>query len=572
MQSKRTLSHPYIIPFLAILITIIFLFFYFAFEEYNHNRKKILDNLTSEADRIETKLNDIIDHSAFVMKVIIMQIKPNYEDKEYIYNIINKYAVNPGLNNILSWLVFSWVDKDQHLIVDSVAGVNARKKDLSNKDYIQKSKIYPKRMHLGEPIYGFTSQRYSVPAGIGAYDGNKYIGTLTLNFDLVQISKALADSTKNSEVYFALLDKNFNIIMQSPNNIRKIRKSAIKTVDIKKFIAEKKISMKTLQSISQINLIQGGMNHYLYKVRDYPYAIYLRYDNIAVRNAFWKDITFRVIEIIVIGFVALTIVGFVYNREKNLRRKAEHAKQQTEKALQAKTDFLAYTAHELRSPLAYIISSSEMMIKEAFGKFPQKYHEYVKNINGSSKELLEFIDDLLSEMRAKYSKFDSKESDVDVRDILMRSVRINNINYNHKINFEFTNIENMPLLRTDPKRLLQIFNNIISNAIKYSKEGTILKITSESDDEGLKLIFKDQGFGMSSTDIDISRIKFGVVENNREKNTKSVGLGIPLVIELVETLGGKLDISSKIGDGTKVILSFPKSKLRADVSRDKREH
>lgn len=567
MQSKKffkKLNHPYLVPFALIFLTIIFLFIYFAAEEYSLNRNKLQKSLTAEAERVERTFTDIIDHTSFIMKIIITQIKPNYEDKEYIYNVINKYAVNPNLNNILSWTIFSWIDENHKKVVDSISGSNIKIKDDSRLEYIKKTRLYPNRMHLGEAIYGFTSQRYSIPAGIGVYNGEKYIGALTIGFDLVQLSQAVEDAIQDEAIYFAFLDRNFDIIMQSPSNIKSLDddNDTIKNIDIKNFIAEKNMTFENLTSISQINLIKDGTNHYVYRIRDYPYVLYLRYDNKAVHNVFWKDITFRVIEIIVIGFVAFVIVILIYNREKQLREQAISAQKEAEKASQAKTNFLAYTAHELRSPLAYIISSSEMILNQVFGKIPKKCQEYIRSIHYSSKELLEFIDDLLNDMRAREGKFHIKTSDVDVKDLIFRAVKINSINYNNKVKFEIDLAENVPKLKTDPKRLSQIFNNIISNAIKYSKEGTVLKIHTKLKDSGLKIYFKDQGIGMSKEELDLSRIKFGVVRSDKKRKGESVGLGLPLVIELTNALGGKFNINSKVGFGTEVTIFFPKKLLQ----------
>lgn len=565
MQNKKKLKkihHPYLFPFIIIFFTVIGLFIYFAIEEYEHNRSKLHTALSSEAERIDHSLNDIIDHTAFIMKIILMQIKPNYEDKEYIYNIIDKYAVKPNLNNILSWTSFSWVDKDHQKIVDSVMGANTMVKNEGDKNYIRKTKIYPDRLHLGEPVYGFTSQRYFIPAGIGAYNADKYIGALTIGFDLFQLSKALADSIKDQAVYFALLDKNFNIITQSPSNLREIKKNPIKNDDIKKFVYQKNINFKELNSISQINLIKDGTNHYLYKIRDYPYALYLRYDNKFVRNIFWKDITFRIVEIIVMGFVAFLIVIIIYKRESQLREQAEIAQKEAEDASKAKTNFLAYTAHELRSPLAYIISSSEIILAQLFGKIPKKYAEYIRTIHQSGKDLLEFIDDLLNEVQAKEGKFHIEMIYVDVKEMIIRSIKINNVNYNNKVKIEIGDIENLPQLYTDPKRLLQVFNNIISNAIKYSPENSILNIYTELNKKGLNICFNDHGFGMSEEELSLSRIKFGVVNHKKKNKYNSIGLGLPLVIELVEILGGQFSINSKVGVGTNVEIFFPQKLLK----------
>ncbi|MEQ9115289.1 MAG: ATP-binding protein [Rickettsiales bacterium] len=558
----RKLSHPYVTPFLIIFITISLLFIYFVIEEYRHTRDRITKVLTSESEKIEKTLTNVMDHTSFMMSNIAMQIKSNHQDKKYIYSVINKYIVDPKLYNILSWTVFTWADKNHVTLVDSVSGVKTKQKNISNRYHIQKTKIFPNKLHLGKPNFGFTSQRYVIPAALGVYNEDSYIGALTIGFDLVQLSTVLADAVKDQNIYYALLDSNFDTITQSPSNI-KSDKTSVKSNDIKGFIKEKGVLFESLLSVSQINLMKSGTNHYLHKFRDYPYAVYLRYDDKVVRNLFWKDITFRVVEILVIGLIAFIIVILIYNREKTLREKAELAKKEAEDASQAKTNFLAYTAHELRSPLSYIISSSEIMMKNVFGKVPKKYQLYINNINYSSRELLEFIEDLLNEMRVKRGSFDVKLSFIDVKEILLRSLKINSLNYNNKIKYEIKGFDELPKLNSDPKRLIQVFNNIISNAIKYSPEGSVLKIIAKLKLSGLKIYFVDSGYGMSEDEVRLSKIKFGITGNNKkEVSGSAVGLGLPLVVELIAILKGEFNIKSKAGSGTEVSIFFPKKLLK----------
>lgn len=560
---SETPSHPYLTPFLVIAVIVCFLFIYFISEEYSSTRDRLNKILVGESEKIEKTFANVIDHTAFVMKIIAMQIKPNFQDNKHIYDVISKYTVNPKLHNVLSWTVFTWVDSKGITKVDSISGIKTKQKDMSSKYYIQKTKIFPDILHLGKPNFGFTSQRYIIPAAMGQYNEGSYIGALTIGFDLVQLSSILEDSIQSKDIYYAILDSNFDTITQSPSNINISSPGNVKNFEIKDFVKEKNIDFQSFEQVSQINLFKNGTNHYLHKLRDYPYAIYLRYNTKLVRNLFWKDITFRVVEILVIGLIAFIVVILIYNREKLLREKAEKSQQDAEEASQAKTNFLAYTAHELRSPLAYIISSSEIIMNNVFGKIPKKYQLYISNINYSSKELLEFIDGLLNEMRVKKGNFDVTLSDVSIKEVLLRSIKINSLNYDDKIRFEVDGFDNLPMLKSDPKRLIQIFNNIISNAIKYSPENSTLKILARLKLSGIKIYFIDSGYGMSEEDVKLSKIKFGITGSNKNLPAeKSVGLGLPLVIELVGILGGKFDIRSKVGSGTEITIFFPKKLLK----------
>jgi signal transduction histidine kinase len=558
-MSINKINNAYILPFIIMVLTIGALLAYFSWEEYRINKNKINIVFNSETERIENALVNIIDHTEFVMKIIIMQITPNYEDVDYISNILSKYSINPNLNNVLSWTVFSWLDKDLIKKVDSVAGVTIKQSEHSHREFLQLSKKYPGIMHLGAPIFGFTSQRYIIPASIGVISGDNYIGSLTIGFDVIKLSHVLANVVKDRNVYFALVDKNMNIILESSNSLTSNGNYIVDIDNFQNFIKRNNIVFDNLNTVSEVDLINNGNNHYLHRLSKYPFAIYLHYDNQAIADNFWKEITYRIIEVCVIGFVALILVLYIYKREKILRYKAEMASKVALDASQAKTDFLAYTAHELRSPLGFIVTSSEMIMNKAFGRLNDKYLEYIKNIHQAGKELIDFINDLLDEMRIEEGGFQVEFSPVNVENLIRRSVKLNTMNYHYKVAVKTNISKDLPVLNSDPRRLLQVFNNIISNAMKYSPENSVLSIEAKMKKKEMHITFQDQGYGMNEEELKISMAKYGVVKH--AETATSVGLGLPLIKHLLEALGAQFIINSSIGKGTKVNIIFPEDKI-----------
>jgi len=554
------LPHPYFMPFLAMICTAVFMLMYFIIEEYYTNYTNLSTKLSSEAERVERSFSDVVKHTEFVMKVILMQIKSRPKDLHHIENIINKYSVNPHLNNVLSWTVFSWIDDQNVKRVDSISGT-AVKENYHLRDYIQKASEDPGKIHLGNDIFGFTSQRHIIPAMIGAVDNNgKYLGALTIGFDLVNLGEDLGKKMKDPNISFALLNQNFEIVSQYIS-AEDSRDNKINARNLKKFIESKNITFGGLMHFSEINLMFEGNSVYLQKLPNYPFVVYLQYHNKNFIKSFRKDILYRVIEVFIFALVSVMIIVFIYRREKILRDKAEISKVIAIKALQSKNDFLAYTAHELRSPLSFIVSSSEMMSNRLLGPINTRYLEYINNINQSGKELLIFIEDLLDNMKMQKGNFDIQETIVDVRDLLLRSVKVNSINYNDKILVETKFQRNLPNIKTDGKRLSQIFNNIISNAMKYSPDHSTLKIDVKMYKGEMFMYFEDKGYGMSEEGLNKSMNKYEVAHKASAINVKSVGLGLPLIKSLLELMELKFFIDSKLGGGTKITIIFPKHKV-----------
>jgi len=556
------LPHPYLMPFVVMICTASVMLMYLILEEYYTNYTNLNKKLSSESERIERAFSDVIKHTEFVMKVILMQIKSDHKNLDYIESVINKYSVNPHLSNVLSWTVFCWFDKNGVKKVDAISGTAVRQTHRSTRSYLWRVEKDPGRLYLGDDVFGFTSQRHIIPAAIGAADKDgKSIGYLTIGFDLLSLSNNLSQKLKDPDVTFALLDKDFNIITQY-NNFSNNKENIINAKNVEKLIEDKKIDFNTLTHFSQSNLLLENNGVYIQRVPNYPFAIYLQYNNHNFIKSLRKDIIYRVSEVFILTLVSFIIIVFIYRREKILRDKAEYSKNIAMKALQSKTDFLAYTAHELRSPLSFIVSSSEMMSNKLFGPISLRYLEYIKNINQSGRELMLFIDDLLENMKLQKGNFDVKEEVVDVKEIISRSVKVNCVNFNDKMVVETQFQSKLPMVLSDSKRLLQIFNNIISNAMKYSPDNSSLKIDAKMYKGEMFVHFHDKGYGMSEEGLEKSMNEYEVAHNKKDINVKSVGLGLPLIKSLMELMELKFFIDSTLGRGTKITIVIPKHKIQ----------
>lgn len=491
-------------------LTVFALLGIFAWIEYKTNRQDINLKLDSEAKRLSRTLNDIVDHTSFIRKVMSMQIQTKHNDTKHISNVLHKYSMNQKLHSAISSSAFAWLNADNIKVVDGISGDSISPTNLSNREYIKTARKLPNTLHLYTPTFGFISQRYTMPAILGVTHNKQYIGAITVGFDLVNLSTILSDAINDHQIYFALLDKNLDIVLQSQNNFTPNKTKPISPQELQDFIESKNITIDNLSTASDIDLLFTGQNHYLYKIPHHQFAIYLRYDDKMVTRNFWQDITYRVIEVVFIALIASILLTITYRREKKLRNKAEHATELAVKASNAKTDFLAYTAHELRSPLSFIISSSDLITKQTFGKLNEKYLSYISNIHQNSKELLDFIDDLIDNMKLEHVDFSINEEEVDIENLLRRSIKANNAIYDNKILIDTTFSLSPSLLKADPKRLLQIFNNIISNAIKYSPAQTTLTISCVVSSKSMNIIFQDQGYGMKQKEIEesINKMRF----------------------------------------------------------------
>ena len=250
------------------------------------------------------------------------------------------------------------------------------------------------------------------------------------------------------------------------------------------------------------------------------------------------------------------------------RRKAERglilAKEQADFANRSKSEFLANMSHELRTPLNAIIGFSEIIKEQMFGPVGQpQYVEYARDIYDSGELLLSLINDILDMSKIEAGKRALSETVIDVERVVQSVVRL--IASRAKIGKLKLNVhmpKELPALRGEEKALKQVLTNLFTNAIKFTPEGGTAGLDAHIDALGRMCIaIHDTGIGIAPEDIPIALAPFGQIESALSRKTQGTGLGLPLTKALVELHGGTLDIQSKIGEGTTVLITMPADRV-----------
>ncbi len=254
-----------------------------------------------------------------------------------------------------------------------------------------------------------------------------------------------------------------------------------------------------------------------------------------------------------------------------LRKQMEYslrvAKEQADAASQAKSAFLANMSHELRTPLNAIIGFSEMIIKETFGPLGHpKYLEYQGDIHMSAKHLLEIINEVLDMSKIEAGKVELDEQNIDVHGLIQSVTRIMaNRAFSSGLEIRETIADNLPYLYADPRLVRQILINLVTNAIKYSHKSGVIDIRAELDDLGnMLLIVQDYGVGIPKDRIKDAMEPFGQIHDpTRNSGQQGTGLGLPLTKAMAELHGGHLYLESDTGQGTKVTILLPATRVMA---------
>ncbi len=239
---------------------------------------------------------------------------------------------------------------------------------------------------------------------------------------------------------------------------------------------------------------------------------------------------------------------------ENYELKKNHA----EAASQQKSNFLANMSHELRTPLNAINGFSDIMHRELFGPLGDpRYKEFANNILFSGQHLLSLINDILDLSKIEAGKMKLNVELVDVGDLISQTLSIVNVRAKEaRLKLIYENAD-LPDIKADPRAVKQILLNLLTNAIKFTPQDGVVKVSVETESSALVMRVSDSGIGISQEDIKRLAQPFQQVENDYFKNKEGTGLGLSLSKSLVELHGGTFTIESIVGKGTMVTFTIP---------------
>jgi len=225
-----------------------------------------------------------------------------------------------------------------------------------------------------------------------------------------------------------------------------------------------------------------------------------------------------------------------------------------EVASKTKSEFLATMSHEIRTPLNAIIGIAQIQLQKSY--LPEEDEDAFKKIFESGSGLLNIINDILDMSKIETGKLTLVTDEYDTPSLINDAVQLNVVNIGAKpIDFVLEVDENLlARLYGDELRIKQVLNNLLSNAIKYTKKGyvklSVSDMIADGDDVYLSFAVEDSGQGMKAEDREKLFSKYQRFNAEANRDTEGTGLGLNITMQLVEMMGGKIEVQSEYGKGS----------------------
>lgn len=242
------------------------------------------------------------------------------------------------------------------------------------------------------------------------------------------------------------------------------------------------------------------------------------------------------------------------------------AKEAAERAYAAKSQFLANMSHELRTPLNAIIGFSEMMQRQLLGPIgTEKYLDYIAGIRESGEHLLDLISDILDMSKIEAGKYELDLEELNLAKVMRLAVHmVEGRAQDAKISLSMA-IDNDDLqIVADRRALMQIFLNVLSNAVKFTNPGGSVKIECIEREDYIAVKVHDTGIGIPADKLQCVTNPFEQAANHYTREHEGTGLGLAITKDLIELHNGTLQISSTVGIGTTVNIRLPYNAYRQE--------
>lgn len=224
----------------------------------------------------------------------------------------------------------------------------------------------------------------------------------------------------------------------------------------------------------------------------------------------------------------------------------------------AKSEFVSWASHQLRTPITSVKWRSEMLLKGKVGELNDKQRGYIEEIYHGNERMIKLVGSLLSMAHIEMGKFKIVVKQVDIKSLLSDIIKEQQQEIEKRNQTVTINEANpTPAIFSDPILITNIFQNLLSNAIKYTPVNGQISCTIKTQEGKVQFEFKDNGIGIPEAEQKRIFEKTFRASNALEQNREGNGLGMYIIKGMIEALGGKIWFKSKLNEGTTFYLELP---------------
>lgn len=224
----------------------------------------------------------------------------------------------------------------------------------------------------------------------------------------------------------------------------------------------------------------------------------------------------------------------------------------------AKTEFVSLASHQLRTPLSSINWYAEMLLDGDAGKLNKEQKNFVEAIYKGNQRMVELVNALLNVSRIELGTFSVEPVPTDFKTVAQSVLdELKPMITSKKLKIEFESDPNLKPIPADPKLIRIVFQNLLSNAAKYTPDKGLIQIKIYPEAKKIIIQVKDNGYGIPEDQKDKIFDKLFRADNIREKDTEGTGLGLYIVKSIVESSQGEIRFESEENKGTTFFVSLP---------------
>jgi DNA-binding response OmpR family regulator/two-component sensor histidine kinase len=274
----------------------------------------------------------------------------------------------------------------------------------------------------------------------------------------------------------------------------------------------------------------------------------------------------------------------IRQNEEDLRESSRRYREQADELREAnrrleeynrlKAEFVANMSHELRTPLTAIIGFAQLaqLTRGRDGEMPKRYADAFERILRNGQHLLALVNDVLDVSKIEAGRMKIHREHIDLGEVVQGAfAELQSLAERKGLEYRLRVHERLPLAYTDPLRVRQVVINLLSNAAKFTAHGAVEAELLTHGERHFRIVVRDTGVGIDAQSLPIIFERFRQVDGSTTRAASGVGLGLSIVRQIVDLLGGEIEVTSKVGAGSTFTVTLPLTAPEENVARDAEE-